>query len=142
MDAIKRLFALVALVPVIALFGGVGILSIQIGETWTEASTQFLLGTLATSCMGGAIVLAGLLALIVGVPLALRAYSAAAVSHKRWDDATGVSMMGGRQPRMLPGPGQYPAGPATVDGSWESSPTTYDMWGEDDDEWDNREFVQ
>jgi hypothetical protein len=86
MDRITRLIGLVLAVPVLALFGGVGILALQIGDTWQPADTRALISGITASCTGGAIVLALLLGLIVGVPLALRAYSAAAHGARRWDD--------------------------------------------------------
>jgi hypothetical protein len=142
MSKVEKWVALVISVPLLALFGGVGILAFQIGETWQEGDTRALISGLTTACAGGFVVLALLLGLIVGVPLALRAYSAGAWSHRRWDD---WSQMSPPYRSALPGPrssGAWLDAPPQVisrdsAGEWRTpGPAAYDLFeaGEGDDD--------
>lgn len=80
----KKLLILVAIVPILGLFGGIGVLSWRISETWTDVTTQSLVTGLTVVCGGGALIVAVLLALIVGVPLAVRIFGEAGISHRAW----------------------------------------------------------
>lgn len=82
----KKILAILGAIPVLALFGGIGILSYRISETWDAATTQALVTGLTVICGGGTLVLCILLALIVGVPLAIRAYGEGGMSRRHWND--------------------------------------------------------
>jgi hypothetical protein len=73
----KDIIAVLVAIPTLALFGGVGAIAWQVGQTWTSADTQSLISATAAVCGGGAVVVGVMLALVVGVPLALRAYGEA-----------------------------------------------------------------
>lgn len=77
------LMGLIAM-PVLALFGGVGFLTYTIGQHWDARSTDSLIVGLVATCGGGAVIIGVLLALIVGVPLALRTYSEAGRARREW----------------------------------------------------------
>lgn len=53
---------------------GIGILAMSIGKTWDSRNTDALVTGFVAVCAGGAVVVGAMLALVVGVPLALRAY--------------------------------------------------------------------
>lgn len=123
----QSILAILVAAPVLALLGGVGVLAYQIGQTWDTRATDSLITGLAVSCGGGAVVLAILLALIVGVPLALRAYERGGMARQAWPD----------QYRALP-----PAGPPSwaeqapmltdkTMGSWQSTGQAYDLWDDE-----------
>lgn len=76
---------LVAL-PVLALFGGFGFLAYQIGQTWDARSTDSLIAGLVATCGGGVVVIGILLALIVGIPFAIRMFGEAGYSQRAWRD--------------------------------------------------------
>jgi hypothetical protein len=80
----KKVLLLMAAVPVLALFGGTGILAYRIGETWDAETTQGLVTGLTVICGGGALVVCVLLALLVGVPLAIRAYGEGGIHRRAW----------------------------------------------------------
>lgn len=82
----KKIITLIAIVPVLALFGGVGILAWRISDSWSEATTQSLVTGLTVMCGGGALVFAILLACIIGIPLAIRAYGEAGTRQRVWRD--------------------------------------------------------
>lgn len=82
----KTILALLLALPILALFAGVGFLFWQIGQTWDARNTSNLITGLVVACSGGAIVLGILLALIIGVPLALRTYSEAARARREWHE--------------------------------------------------------
>jgi hypothetical protein len=82
----KQLLYTIAAIPALALFGGVGVLAWRIGETWDSATTQSLVTGLTVICGGGALLFAILLACIVGIPLAIRAYGEGGSSRRQWDD--------------------------------------------------------
>lgn len=86
----KQLLYTIAAIPALALFGGIGILAWRIGETWDSTTTQSLVTGLTVVCGGGALLFAILLACIVGIPLAIRAYGEGGASRRTWiatDDA-------------------------------------------------------
>ncbi len=82
----KKILTLVAAVPVLALFGGIGILAYRMGETWDAATTQSLVTGLTVVCGGGALLFAMLLACLIGIPLAIRAYGEGGDRRRMWDD--------------------------------------------------------
>lgn len=123
----KKLLALIAAIPVLALFGGIGILSWRISETWSEATTQNLVTGLTVVCSGGALVVGVLLALIVGVPLAVRIFGEAGLSYRAWGGGGRTAFPSlwddvPRPPRRLPSP---------IDGQWRELPPPSAMppWG-------------
>ena len=121
----QTIVAMLVAAPVLALFGGAGFLAYQIGENWDARSTDSLIAGLISVCAGGALVIGILLALIVGIPLALRAYERGGSARQAWPD---------QQYRALP-----PARPAWAEqppliadksaGTWETlGPGQYDLW--------------
>ncbi len=108
----KKMLILLVAAPVLALLGGVGLLALSIGQTWTSTNTQSLITGLSAVCGGGVVVIALFLALIVGVPLAIRAYGEAGKARRNWD-YDDLPMPG------MPGP--------VMDGAWRSLPGPGDM---------------
>ena len=123
----QTIVSLLVAVPVLALFGGVGFLAYQVGQTWDARSTDSLVAGLVATCGGGAVIIGVLLALIVGVPLALRAYERGGQARQAWPEP---------QYRALPPASSAPhwqqQPPMIADkqaGSWHSSgPGQYDLW--------------
>ena len=120
--------------PVLALFVGVGVLAWRIGDTWDQRNTDSLVTALAATCAGGAIIVGLLLALIVGVPLALRAYENGGYARRAWPAETPA------QWRQLPGsrpPAWAEQPPMLTDkqgGQWQSTGMgQYDLWEDGDD---------
>ena len=70
--------------PVLALFGGIGFLAYQVGQTWDARSTDSLITGLVATCGGGMVVIGILLALIIGIPFAIRLFSEAGYSQRPW----------------------------------------------------------
>ncbi len=101
----KTLIAGLVAIPVLALFGGLGFLAYTIGQYWDARSTDSLITGLVAACGGGAVVIGLLLALLVGVPLALRSYSEAGRVRREWHE--------------LPPPGY---GRNAIDGQWQRLP--------------------
>lgn len=125
----KNLVALVALTPFAAVFVGVGVLAYNVSQTWDARNTDALISGLVASCSMGGIVVAGLLAAIVGIPLAMRLMD-------KWREAD----------RLAAAPMPYtldaqraqwrePTPPLLADkqgGSWQTQgPATYDLWEDD-----------
>lgn len=102
---------LVAL-PVLALFGGIGFLAYQIGQTWDARSTDSLIAGLVATCGGGVVVIGILLALIVGIPFAIRMFGEAGYSQRAWRDLP--------PPALLPFPDRTQR---PIDTTWQSLPT-------------------
>jgi hypothetical protein len=101
---VKKVLTLIAAAPLLALLGGIGVISYTIGQTWTSADTQTLVAGLVTSCMVGGMILGTLLALLVGIPLAIRAYGEAGRARQQWPEPM--------PPRSV------------IDGQWQSLPPT------------------
>lgn len=121
----KKILTVIGVIPVLALFGGVGVLSWRIAETWNAETTQGLVTGLTVVCGGGVLVVAILLALIVGVPLAIRTYGEAGISHRAWG--------GGRTP-IPPGWDDAPTlsmrrTPPMIDTQWRQLPDPTPPWG-------------
>lgn len=68
----KEIFAGLVAVPVLAFFGGVGFLAHRIGQTWDSRATEAMIAGLTATCGAGAVILALVLGLIVGIPYASR----------------------------------------------------------------------
>lgn len=118
----KKLLVLIAAVPVLALFGGVGVLAWRIAETWNAATTQGLVTGLTVVCGGGALVVGILLALIVGVPLAIRAYGEGGASRRAW--GTSIPPGWDDAPRL-----PLRRNPPLIDTQWRSLPDPTSPWG-------------
>ena len=126
----QTIVSLLVAAPMLALFGGVGFLAWQVGQSWDTRNTDMLVSAASMSCAGGAVVVAMLLALIVGVPLALRAYQQAGHARQAWPEP---------QYRALPPASSVPhwqqQPPMIADkqaGSWHTSgPGQYDLWDVD-----------
>jgi len=119
----KTLIAALVAIPVLALFGGIGFLAYTIGQHWDARSTDSLITGLVAACGGGAVVIGLLLALIVGVPLALRSYSEAGRARREWhelpppsyghDERNAIAAAWQRLPPALPGPSNQAPAPAS-----------------------------
>lgn len=118
--------------PVLALFVGVGVLAWRIGDTWDQRNTDSLVTALAATCAGGAIIVGLLLALIVGVPLALRAYEGGGYARRAWTAETQTQW---RQLPVSRPPAWAEQPPMLTDnrqGAWQSTgATAYDLWDDD-----------
>lgn len=117
----KSLIAALVAIPVLALFGGIGFLAYTIGQHWDARSTDSLIVGLVATCGGGAVIIGVLLALIVGVPLALRSYSEAGRARREWPE--------------LPPPaqaGRDPYGREAIEAEWQrlpQPPSQVPPWG-------------
>ena len=155
-DVLSRLVFLAGL----ALFVGIGFLAWKIGETWDRATTQSLVSGLVAVCGGGAVVVGSLIALIVGVPLAMR-YSLQGSQARRAgrdsdDWLENGPVIPAQRVRRLNAQGSYGAQsynalhynewgvyqepprllPKAMEqvGSWQSQgPHAYDLWEPDED---------
>lgn len=121
----KKILAIIVAIPALALIGGTGILAWRISDTWSEATTQSLVTGLTVICGGGALVVAILLALIVGIPLAVRIFGETGISHRAWGGT-------GRPTLIPPGwddvPPRLPMRrPSMIEGEWSHTPTP--PWG-------------
>lgn len=139
----KQLLYLIATMPALALIGGIGVLAFRIGETWESATTQSLVTGLTVVCGGGALLFAILLACIVGVPLAIRAYGEGGAGQRNWSEAgAGREGWGTPMRRALPhfdewSPITPKRQPRLIEGEWSrmpespaiSSPQATPPWG-------------
>ena len=124
----KTIVAIVAVSPFVALMLGTAILASRIGDTWTEATTASLVMGLTVVCGGGSLVLALIVSLIVGIPMASRFFFEAGVARRAFDATP--------PPRYLDAKTwQEPHPPQLTDrqsGDWQSSgPAAYHLWEED-----------
>lgn len=132
-EALGRLFTLAGL----AVLTGVGVLAWQIGDKWTEANTQSLITSVAMVCGGGAVLVAVLVAMVLGVPMAIRYFGEAGRARQTWEP------MPPPMPRRVPQLDGY-AGPPLLTaqrgegGTWQSmGPGQYDTWDSEEDlSWD------
>ncbi len=122
----KKLLIMIGIIPVLAMFGGVGILAYRISETWNAATTQALVTGLTVICGGGVLVLCILIAFIVGVPLAIRAYGEGGLSRRQWGSAgrSGLSDVEIRSPH-----GELRRPPPMVEGQWRPLVHPSPPWG-------------
>lgn len=148
MKSVPTILVMLIVAPVLALFGGAGILAWQIGETWTEATTAALVTGLVTVCGGGAVVMALILSMIVGIPMATRFFAEQGVARKAWGEGSPPVIVDYRVPpgRQLgyqePRPPQFGNGDG---GAWQSSGLDgYDLWDDVDDRdaWNRVERVR
>lgn len=119
----QTIMAGIIAVPILALFGGIGFLAYQIGQTWDARSTDSLIAGLVATCGGGMVVIGIFLALIIGIPFAIRMFGEAGYSQRAWRDQPAPSTL----PALpWPDPRQRP-----VDTTWQtlSSPATPPPWG-------------
>src|SRR5436190_1616894 len=80
----KTIVTLVVITPFVALLGGMGILCYRIGQQWDTRSTDSLIAGLVATCGGGAVIIGVLLAIIIGVPFAIRMFREAGHSDQLW----------------------------------------------------------
>jgi len=92
----KAIVAAVALTPVAALFIGAAVLAQAIGENWDKATTASLVTGLVAVCGGGFVVIALILSLVVGIPLATRFFFEAGVARRAFDAPSPVVDVYGR----------------------------------------------
>lgn len=111
----KKLLTLIIAAPLLALLGGVGVASYAIGQTWTSADTQTLVAGLVNACLMGGVILGALLALLVGIPLAIRAYGEAGRARQTWVEPPiarpVLPVIDGQWQPLPPHSGQPPAVP-------------------------------
>ena len=126
-NLLRGLLVVLVGVPCMALFVGAGALAWRIGDTWDQRNTDSMVTAMASICAGGAIVIGVMLALIVGVPLALRTYSQGGQAHRSWQQYD-------RYPQYLPPqPTQHPQlvdSQHDYDGEFDVSERRYDFWSE------------
>lgn len=124
-----KLFAvLVASTPFLIVFVGIGVLALNISATWDARNTDALISGLVASCGMGGVIMGGLLALLIGVPLAIRILRETHLPILRLRGATPPR---GRPPVWLQEPPQVEMRGNEV-GVWESAgPHAYDL-AEDD----------
>jgi len=129
----KEILYTIAAIPALALLGGIGVLAWRIGETWNSATTQSMVTALTVICGGGALLFAILLALIVGIPLAIRAYGESGMSRRKWRYDDMGDSWGKPKPSALPRLDDWPPMPPAkrqppmIEGQWQrlpDSPTT------------------
>lgn len=123
----KKIITLIAAVPVLVLFGGIGVLSYRIADTWSDATTQGLVTGLTVVCGGAALVVAILLALIVGIPLAIRAYGEGGASRRAWSGSGRAALPEWEDfpPPRLP----MRRSPTMIEGEWSHTPSPTPPWG-------------
>ncbi len=95
----KKIFALVIVVPILALFGGIGVLAYHIAGTWDERNTDVLITGITTACGIGGLVVALALAAFVGL-----------IFYARWqqDRSWGAAPSWRSSPKILPPPDMQP----------------------------------
>jgi len=96
---VKKIFAFVIVIPVLALFGGIGVLAYHIAGTWDERNTDVLITGVITACGIGGLVVALALATFVGL-----------VFYARWqqDRSWGAAPTWRSSPKLLPPVDQPP----------------------------------
>lgn len=133
----KGLLAVFVAVPVAAVMIASAFIGQAIAENWDKATTTSLVAGLVATCGGGFVVIALLVSLIVGVPLATRFFFEAGVARRAFDSSGPVvTYPPGRQ---LPPPAGArwqeetpPQLPDRQSGSWQSSgPGSYRLWEEE-----------
>jgi len=131
----KTILAALVAVPVAAVMIASAFVGQAIAENWDKATTASLVAGLVATCGGGFVVIALLVSLIVGVPLATRFFFEAGVARRAFDAAPPTYVDG----RALPAgrrPWQEETPPQLTDrqsGSWQSSgPGSYRLWPEEE----------
>lgn len=127
----KTIVAIVVLAPFVALLGGVGILFYQIGQHWDARSTDSLIAGLVATCGGGTVVIGVLLAIIIGIPFAIRMLREASHAAHLWHSRAPYPPLPSsfkQNPRWMEQP------PLLVDkqkGSWRTLGQNYDVWDDE-----------
>jgi MFS family permease len=124
----KMLVAVVALAPFVALLGGLGVAAYNVSQTWDSRNTDALISGLVASCGMGGIVIAGLLAAVIGIPFAMRLMD-------RWREADRYALPTARRwplPAWWQGPPAWAEQPPMLTdkqqpGQWISG-GQYDVW--------------
>ena len=140
----KGLLAVFVAVPVAAVMIASAFIGQAIAENWDKATTASLVAGLVATCGGGFVVIALLVSLIVGVPLATRFFFEAGVARRAFDTSGPVVTY----PRQLPPPAGArwqeetpPQLPDRQSGSWQSSgPGSYRLWEEEPVEVDGKKW--
>ena len=140
----KGLLAVFVAVPVAAVMIASAFIGQAIAENWDKATTASLVAGLVATCGGGFVVIALLVSLIVGVPLATRFFFEAGVARRAFDTSGPVVTY----PRQLPPPAGArwqeetpPQLPDRQSGSWQSSgPGAYRLWEEEPVEVDGKKW--
>ena len=131
----KGLLAVVVSIPIAAFLVASAFVGKAIADNWDKATTASLVAGLVATCGGGFVVIALLVSLIVGVPLATRFFFEAGVARRAFDTSGPVVTY----PRQLPPPAGArwqeetpPQLPDRQSGSWQSSgPGAYRLWEEE-----------
>ena len=138
----KGLLVVVVSIPIAAFLVASAFVGMAIADNWDKATTASLVAGLTATCGGGFVVIALLLSLIVGIPLASRYFFEAGIARRAFD-AQSPYIDG----RLLPPPtGRRPwqeeTPPQLTDrqsGSWQSSgPEAYRLWEEEPAEVDGK----
>lgn len=103
----REILALPVALVGLAFLMGVGMLSWQIGGTWSERNTDTLIVGLVATCAGGTVVIGVVLGIIVGIPFMLRMLRES------------ESRVG--EPEIYYGPSALRRS-STIDGSWHELP--------------------
>lgn len=126
-NILRGLLVVLVGVPCMALFIGAGALAWRIGDTWDQRNTDSMVTAMASICAGGAIVIGVMLALIVGVPLALRTYSQGGQVQRSWQQYD-------RYPQYLAQHQQHPQlVDSQRDGLFDTTTRSYDLWFNDEE---------
>lgn len=99
----KKILSLVVAAPILALFGGIGVLAYRIAGKWDERNTDVLISNITMVCGIGGLVLALALAAFVGL-----VFYARWQRDKHWDEPPMWRGSSNRQRLPYPGPQQPP----------------------------------
>jgi hypothetical protein len=101
--------------PLLALFLGAGVFAFSISESWTNANTQAAITGISAVCGTGIVVLGLIVGLIVGVPIAIRAYGEGGRVSRNWEtpapppvNVPWQALPPAQSPPALPGPQANP----------------------------------
>lgn len=132
----KILVTIVALAPFLALFIGVGILFNHIGRTWDARTTESLIVGLVSTCGGGVVIIGVLLAIIIGVPFAIRLLREASYADRAWQQLPSYPPPYHSLPALTTKRPQWAQEPPLLEdkqGSWQRAGDVYDAWDDDTD---------
>ncbi len=79
------LLTLIIGAPILAMFVGVGVFFYNASATWTSSDNQAVITAMAAVCGSGLVVVGLLVAFIVGIPLAIRAYGESGRAARQWE---------------------------------------------------------
>lgn len=118
----KGFLAAVFALPALIALAGVGILAWKVGETWQAHNTDFLLGSIAASCVSGLLIFGILVAAVLGL---------AALRRTQQNEMPSYPPMINVQPSPRP-PSWAEQPPALLPdknaGSWQTAGQGYDLW--------------